>query len=108
LNGINSDNLTPSNLLVSVFEGIAQSMFDVWITSPESQNHPLQRVAMSGNAVKRNRLLVEAVRRRFGVPVEVARHSEEAATGAAMLGGVSIGIWSSIEDARRAVQASAQ
>jgi len=108
LNGINSDNLTPSNLLVSVFEGIAQSMFDVWTTSPESQKHPLQRIAMSGNAVKRNRLLVEAVRRRFGVPVEVARHSEEAATGAAMLGGVSLGIWTSIEDARRAVQASAQ
>jgi sedoheptulokinase len=108
LKGISPDNLTPPNMLISVLDGIAQSMFDVWASSPEARQHPLQRVAMSGNAVKRNPLLVEAVRRRFGVPVEVARHSEEAATGTAMLAGVHLGLWNSIEDARRLVQQAAQ
>ena len=108
LKGIAPDNLTPSNLLISVLDGIAQSMFDVWASSPESREQPVQRVAMSGNAVKRNPLLVEAVRRRFQVPVEVARHSEEAATGTAMLAGVHLGLWNSIEDARRSVQQAAQ
>lgn len=108
LKGISPDNLTPPNMLISVLDGIAQSMFDVWASSPEARQHPLQRVAMSGNAVKRNPLLVEAVRRRFGVPVEVARHSEEAATGTAMLAGVHLGLWNSIEDARRSVQQAAQ
>jgi len=108
LSGIDPDNLTPANLLISVLDGIAQSMHHVWITSATSQKHPLQRVAMSGNAVKRNPLLVESVRRRFGVPVEVAVHSEEAATGAAILAGVSLGIWNSIEDARHAIQNASQ
>lgn len=108
LKGITPDNLTPANLLVSVLDGIAQSMFDVWALSPGSHQQPLQRVAMSGNAVKRNPLLVAAVRRRFQVSVEVARHAEEAATGTAMLAGVHLGLWNSIEDARRSVQQAAQ
>ncbi len=108
LKGIDTENLTPTNLLISVLDGIAQSMFDVWSGSPEKAGSPLQRVAMSGNAVKHNPVLVEAVRRRFGVPVEVARHTEEAATGAAMLAGVHLGIWNTIEDARRMVQQSAE
>jgi sedoheptulokinase len=113
LRGINTDNLTPAHLLASVLNGIAQSMFEVWnASSTESatsrHGEPLEQVAMSGNAVKHNPLLVQAVQRRFGVPVQVARHSEEAATGAAMLSGVHLGIWNTIEDARRQVQQAAE
>ncbi len=102
--GVGTDNFTPANLLVSVLDGIAQSMFDVWRSSPTSDAIPLKQIAMAGNAVKHNPVLVEAVRRRFEVPVQVARHSEEAATGAAMLGGVHLGVWKTLEDARRLVQ----
>jgi len=108
LRGIGLGNLTPANLLASVLDGIAQSMFDVWQSSPTSATSTLRRVAMSGNAVKHNRLLVDAVQRRFQVPVEVAHHSEEAATGAAMLAGVHLGIWNSLEDARRCVHDAAE
>lgn len=108
LRGIAADNLTPANLLVSVLDGIAQSMFDVWNSSSGSIGFPLRQVAMSGNAVKQNPLLVESVRRRFGVPVQVAMHSEEAATGTAMLGGVRLGAWDSIEEARRCIQQATQ
>lgn len=106
--GVGTDNLTPANVLVSVLDGIAQSMFDVWNSSPTRCETPLQRIAMAGNAVKHNPVLVEAVRRRFGVPVQVACHSEEAATGAAMLAGVHLGIWDTLETARRRVQESAK
>jgi len=102
--GVGTDNFTPANLLVSVLDGIAQSMFDVWKSSPTSDEISLKQIVMAGNAVKHNPVLVEAVQRRFGVPVQVARHSEEAATGAAMLAGVHLGIWETLEDARRLVQ----
>jgi sedoheptulokinase len=113
LRGIDTANFTPAHLLASVLNGIAQSMFDVWTNTandPASSDHaaPLNHVAMSGNAVKHNPLLVQAVQRRFSVPVQVARHSEEAATGAAMLCGVHLGIWNTIEDARRQVQQAAE
>ena len=108
IKGINVDNLSPAHLLASVLTGIAQSMSDVWSTSPQSSASPLQQVAMAGNAVKHNPLLVDAVRKHFGVPVQVARHSEEAATGAAMLAGVHLKTWRTIEDARQAVQLSAE
>jgi glycerol kinase len=108
IKGINVDNLSPAHLLASVLTGIAQSMSDVWATSSQSSASPLQRVAMAGNAVKHNPLLVDAVRKHFGVPVQVARHSEEAATGAAMLAGVHLKTWRTIEDARQAVQRSAE
>lgn len=108
IKGISVDNLSPATLLASVLTGIAQSMSDVWSTSPQSAANALRRVAMAGNAVKHNPLLVEAVRGHFGVPVQVARHSEEAATGTAMLAGVHLRIWRTIEDAREAVQQAAE
>ncbi len=106
IQGISTDNFLPGNLLISVLDGIAQSMFDIWKNSPESHSTPLRRVAMAGNAVKHNPLLVKAVQRRFGVPVVVSRHTEEAATGATMIAGVHLRVWSTIEDARSSIEQS--
>jgi sugar (pentulose or hexulose) kinase len=108
LSGIGLENLTPPNLLRSVLEGIAQSMFDVWRASPTAARSPVRQVTMSGNAVKQNPQLAESVRTCFQVPVEIARHSEEAATGAAMLAGVHLGFWNSLEHARRCVRDAAK
>lgn len=105
--GVTNDNFTPVQVAISVLNGIAESMWDVFRESGRAAEHPLRRIVMSGNAAKRNPLLVEAVQRRFEVPVEVAAHSEEAATGTAILAGARLGLFESIEAARVLVREAA-
>lgn len=102
--GITEENFTPGHVALSILRGIAQSMHEVYTDSGRAVECQVQNVVMSGNGSRRNPLLVEAVRQRFGVPVQVARQSEEAATGAAILAGVRQGFWESIDTARRRVQ----
>lgn len=102
--GVSNENFTPVHVAVSVLNGIAQSMFDVYERSGRAAAQPVRRIVMSGNAAKRNPLLTEAVRRRFQVSVEVAGHAEEAATGTAILAGVRLGLLTSIEAARELVR----
>lgn len=77
-------NFTPANIARSILQGIAETMFGVY-DSAMFRPEPLTRIVMSGNAPRRNPLLVKAVADRFGVPASVSVGREEAATGAAML-----------------------
>lgn len=93
-------NFTPANIARSILQGIAESMYGVYKTAivrPE----PLQRIIMSGNGSRQNPLLAQAVAERFGLPAAVARCKEEAATGAAMLAGVRIGVWKDVQTAQQ-------
>ena len=98
--GIDNENFTPGGVARSVLNGIAQSMFDVYQNSGKPAQSPAKSIVMSGNGARRNPLLVDAVARCFQLPVAVAPVSEEAATGAALLAGSRLGIWSSIDQAR--------
>ena len=59
---------------------------------------------MSGNGSRKNPLLVDAVAEKFDVPVNVSGCEEEAATGAAMLAGVSTGVWPTLASAFNTIQ----
>ncbi|MCA9033699.1 MAG: hypothetical protein KDA91_01155 [Planctomycetaceae bacterium] len=99
--GIDNDNFTPAQVAAGVLNGIAQSMFDVYAEAGRHEVYPVQEIVMSGNGARRNPRLVEAVERCFGVPVRVAQHPEEAATGASMLAGSRLGVWPSVTAIRK-------
>lgn len=82
---VTGSNFVPANVARGILNGIAETMFQVYDSAVSLRPEPLQRIVMSGNAARRNRLLVEAVQQRFGVPTAVADYCEEAATGAALL-----------------------
>jgi len=58
----------------------------------------------AGNGLRENSVLAEAVARRFGTAVVVTQHREEAAFGAALVGGVAAGVFSSLDEAGRLVR----
>ena len=58
-----------------------------------------------GNALRRNPVLRHLAELHFALPVYLSGYTEEAAVGAALVAGVGSGLWSSYEEASRAVVA---
>ena len=91
LTGLRRDNFTPAHVTRALVEGIAEELgtfYDVMRASAYSDPHVRQApgaLVGSGNALRRNALLREAISRRFGLPVRVPEWEEEAAVGAAMI-----------------------
>lgn len=100
LRGITADNFTPAGVASSVLEGLARSLQTLYLSAGTAAA-PLQRVLLSGNAARLNPALQAAVQRCFGVPVQLAPQTEEAATGAALLIGRSLGLWPTLAVGRR-------
>ncbi|MCB1020176.1 MAG: hypothetical protein KDC27_09610 [Acidobacteria bacterium] len=96
--GVTFDNFTPGHVARAVLEGIAAGLYE-FVESAGNAAPRAQRIIATGNALRRNPLLVAALERRFGLPVWTPDHREEAAYGAALLAGVSAGMWTSLAEA---------
>jgi sugar (pentulose or hexulose) kinase len=106
LAGISPASLTPANFARSVLEGMANNYREALdqifeITGRHSE--PTTLVG-AGNGLRENPVLADAVARRFGKPAVVTEHREEAAFGAALVGGVAAGVFSSLDEAGRLVR----
>lgn len=102
--GITTENFTPGNIGRAVLNGIADGMASFRDLASRDAPWPAQRIIATGNAVRRNPLLVQAIARRFGLPLDIPVHREEAAYGAALLAGVETRLWPSLEDAGRFIR----
>jgi len=58
----------------------------------------------AGNGLRENPVLADAVARKFGSAPVVTQHREEAAFGAALVGGVAAGVFSSLDEAGQLVR----
>ncbi|MEZ5391888.1 MAG: FGGY family carbohydrate kinase [Bryobacterales bacterium] len=96
--GVTFENFTPGHVARAVLEGIAAGLYE-FVESAGAAAPAAARIIATGNAVRRNPLLVAALERRFGLPVFTPLHREEAAYGAALLAGVSAGIWADLREA---------
>jgi sugar (pentulose or hexulose) kinase len=89
LTGVGPDNLTVANLARATLEGTARELGDLWRSAG---SHVAPEVVATGNAVRRNPVLLEMLREEFGVPVHLGRWEEEAAVGAALAAARSLGL----------------
>jgi sugar (pentulose or hexulose) kinase len=106
LAGMTPGNLTPANFARSVLEGMAENYRNALdqIFSITGQPASSPTLVGAGNGLRENSVLADAVARRFGAAAVVTRHREEAAFGAALVGGVAEGVFSSLDEAGRLVQ----
>jgi len=91
--GIALDNFTLGNVARAVLEGIVEELCSFYRASVGENNTGHTIVVASGNAVRKNPLFREFISSRFGLPVVVPKHQEEASFGVALLAGVSTGVW---------------
>jgi len=82
IDGIDTANFTPANLVRAFANGIASELATV--VRPTQLGH-LTGLAVVGNAATRNPLLVKALQRQFNLPCRLAAPGAGAALGAARL-----------------------
>lgn len=104
--GLTPSNLTPANFARSVLEGMAENYQNAFDQIVEITGRPDSRQTLvgAGNGLRENSVLADAVARRFGTTAVVTQHREEAAFGAALVGGVAAGVFSSLDEAGRLVR----
>ncbi|HOW70977.1 MAG TPA: FGGY family carbohydrate kinase [Phycisphaerae bacterium] len=91
--GVSLDNFKLGNVARAVLEGIIEELCAFYRASVGERDSDHTVVVASGNAVRKNPLFREIISSRFGLPVVVPKHREEASFGAALLAGVSTGVW---------------
>ena len=84
LTGLTAGNFTPRHLSWALLEGIAEELAILY-RSCRSAGISASRLIGSGNGLRKNPFLLQAVEKRFGLPVILSPVREEAAYGAALL-----------------------
>lgn len=87
LHDIDIANLTPGNLTRAVIAGMVEELAEFYALAQHAGAHPTH-LAASGNAVRRNPLVRQTIERRFNLPLHLPSFQEEAAVGAALVGGM--------------------
>jgi sugar (pentulose or hexulose) kinase len=91
--GVDNQNFTPGNVGRAVLNGIAGAMEFLYDLASNAGPWPAQRIIATGNAVRRNPLLIQKLAELLHLPVDLPVHREEAAYGAALLAGAQTGLW---------------
>jgi sugar (pentulose or hexulose) kinase len=97
--GVSVGNFTPANVGRSVLNGIAAGMEMFYRLAGTAGPWPAERIIATGNAVRRNPLLIQRLANVLQLPVDVPVHREEAAYGAALLAGAHTGLWRTLSEA---------
>ena len=102
--GITVENFTPGHVARAVLNGIADGFAWFFENAGDARPQDCRRIVGSGNGLRHNRLLIESLQRRFGLPLVLAEHAQEAAFGAALLCGSQCGIWPDLAPAGKAIR----
>ena len=100
ISGITTENFNPAQLTLGVLEGVATELFDMY----RLMNYQKCGIVGSGNGIRKNPALVKVFEKMFGSEMNVPRHLEEAAFGAALFGLVSCGVFENAKEAQRLIK----
>lgn len=96
IQGISVDNFTPKQFCVGLLEGTINELADLAF----AMDVPMRALVGAGNALRKNPLLQHLCEKRFGIPLYLPDHCEEAAVGAALFAAISANLFT---DAHAAV-----
>ena len=100
INGITTDNLTPSQLTLGMLEGMASELFEMFTQMKTKKCG----IVGSGNGIRKNPALVKAFEQKFDSAMKIPEHLEEASVGAALFGLVSCGFFKNAKDAQKLIK----
>ena len=105
LEGISLENMTPAHMTRALMEGmerlIQEGYGDIAAVVGDNTN---SRLIGAGNGLRENGVLADCLADAFQTPLEVPKHREEAAFGAALLAAVKLGILPDRAAAGRLIQ----
>jgi sedoheptulokinase len=101
---ISMDNLTPEHLILGFLGGIADELGRLYDRLPDTVRGRHSYLVGCGNGLRLNQTLCKVMADRFGLPMRIPRHREEAAFGAALCAGVGLGLYSDYIAAGRVIR----
>ncbi len=101
---ISLDNFTPEHLILGFLEGIAEELGQLYERLPETLRGGHTYLVGCGNGIRLNPALGKVIEDRFGLPLRVPAHREEAAFGAALCAGVGLGLYPNFLAAGRTIR----
>lgn len=102
--GVTNDNFTPGHVARAVLQGLADGMRQFYDRAGAAQPSAMKSIVGSGNGLRKNPLLVQILATTFGRDVWLPAHVEEAAFGAALLAGATVGLWPSLAKAGQSIE----
>jgi sugar (pentulose or hexulose) kinase len=90
--GISAENFTPAHMTRALLEGMVDVFAEGRREIEAALGKQRSQLVGAGNALRENSVLIEILSEKFGVPLEVPVHREEAAFGAALLAAVGLGV----------------
>lgn len=84
ISGISEENFLPENLVLGVIQGIAGELYEIYHEIHRGTGICADRLAASGNGVRKNPALREALEKMFRAKLAITDYQEEAACGAAL------------------------
>lgn len=83
IRGLTPENFHPAALIRSYVHGMAEELYCLYREIPEEIRAGRVQIVASGNGIRKNALMRQAVEQVFGMPVHFGKAPEEAAAGAA-------------------------
>ena len=99
IDGISTENLTPSALTRGVLYGMVEELYSMYLTMKNERTFAVA----SGNAIRKNPTLLAIAGERFGMSVAIPRHLEEGAYGAALFGALCAGWFPAMREAQKRI-----
>ena len=100
ISGITTGNFTPGQLTYGVLSGMGQELYDMF-TGMQTKT---TGIVGSGNAIRKNKFLIEILEKQFGGKMKIPVHLEEAACGAAMFGMVACGTFGDEKQVKKMIR----
>ncbi|HEX2948083.1 MAG TPA: FGGY family carbohydrate kinase [Armatimonadota bacterium] len=102
VSGLCEDNFTAAHLTRSLIAGMVDELLDYYQIAVASGAAPTV-AAGSGNAFRQNDVIYQEMQRKLGLPFYLPPLHEEAAVGAALVGGVAAGVYTNWQEASRSL-----
>jgi sugar (pentulose or hexulose) kinase len=89
--GLSAETFTPGHLTRALLEGMARAFREGYEAIVRQTGRPAAHLVGAGNGLRENSVLARVVAQELALPLQVPRHREEAAFGAALLAAVGTG-----------------
>lgn len=100
------ENFLPEELTYGILDGIAEELFSYHQKMLAAGIQPPQHLIGSGNGIRKNRSLQKIFEKKYGLPMQIPLHREEAAYGAALYGLTAAGWYPDLKTAQQLISYS--
>ena len=97
------ENFTPEDFIMGILDGMAEELHTFYREMEKLGVSRAKYLIGSGNGLRMNPWLQRIFEERFGLPMQIPVHKEEAAYGAALWALTAAGVYSSVGEAQQLI-----